>query len=93
MTEKERYLNCRVRRIRKLRYKINDYTAEIAALQEEIKAVMTEQDTDTLTGSDWKVTWKSVTSHSIDSKALREVLPDIAAKFTKTSTYKRFTLT
>ena len=93
MTEREKDLNRRVRRIRNLRAKISGYTAEIETLQEEIKAMMTEQDTDTLIGKDWKIMWKSITSHSIDSKALREVLPDIAARFTKTSTYKRFTIT
>lgn len=36
--------------------------AEIDAAQEAIKAHMDSQGVDTLTGPDWKVAWKSVTS-------------------------------
>ena len=53
---------------------------------------MTAQDTDTLTGVDWKVTWKAVTSSRLDSKALKAALPDVAAQFTRQTTARRFVL-
>ena len=53
---------------------------------------MTAQNTDTLTGLDWKITWKRVTSNRIDSKALKAALPDVAAKYTKQTTSRRFVL-
>ena len=45
---------------------------------------------DTLSGSDWKVTYKAVTSSRLDTSALKKALPDIAAQYTKTTTTKRF---
>ena len=51
---------------------------------------MTEQDKDTLTGIDWKITWKAVTSKRLDTTALKKALPDVAERFTKESTSKRF---
>ena len=64
--------------------------AEITGIEDEIKARMTELDTDELRGGTCKVTWKQVSSTRIDSKALKKELPDIAAKYSSTSTYRRF---
>ena len=47
---------------------------------------------DTLLGLDWKVTWKAVTSNRLDSTALKKELPDIAARFMKKTTARRFVL-
>ena len=51
---------------------------------------ITELDTDELKGGTCKVTWKQVSSTRIDSKALKKELPDTAAKYSSTSTYRRF---
>ncbi len=48
--------------------------------------------TDTLLGTDWKITWKAVTSNRLDTAALKKALPDLAKQFTKTSTSRRFVL-
>lgn len=53
---------------------------------------MTAQDADTLTGIDWKITWKAVTSNRLDTTALKKALPDVAAQYTKTTTARRFVL-
>ena len=53
---------------------------------------MTDRCTDTLTGSDWKITWKAVTSHRLDTAALKKAKPELVAMFTKASTSLRFTL-
>lgn len=64
--------------------------AEIAAAQDEIKAEMAATNTYTLTGTDYKVTWNEITSTRLDSKALKAELPEIAARYTKTTTSRRF---
>ena len=51
---------------------------------------MAAQDVDTLTGVDWKVTWKPVTSTRLDTAALKKALPDVAQRFAKTTTARRF---
>ena len=85
-------LDMKVKELRELKRMADELAGEIEALQDGIKAHMTEQNTDTLTGTDWKIAWKEVTSNRLDSTALKKELPDIAARFMKASTSRRFTL-
>ena len=75
-----------------LRKMADELTAEIEAIQDEIKAHMTEADTDTITAGAFRVTWKAVTSTRIDTAALRKDLPEIWQEYGKTSTTKRFSV-
>ena len=79
-----------VDQIRELTRMREEIDGEIAALQDQLKACMTENDTDTITGVDFKVTWKVYTKNTLDTKALKKDLPEIAERYTKTSEYKRF---
>lgn len=65
-------------------------SAETKAIQNEIKAHMTESDTDTITAGAFKVTWKAVISTRIDTTALRKDLPEIWHEYGKTTTTRRF---
>ena len=85
-------INSKVKELRELRRMAEDLQAEIDALQDEIKAEMTMQGVEILTGIDWKITWKSITQTKLDTTALKKALPDLVTKFSKTSTYKRFTI-
>jgi len=70
----------------------DELQAEIDSLQDTIKAEMTAREVDTLTGVDWKITWKTVKSSRLDSKALKAAFPDVYGQFCKTSTARRFVL-
>ena len=83
-------LNSKVKELRELRRMADELQQEIDGLTDQIKAVMTERDTDTLTGDDYKITWKAVTSSRLDTAALKKALPQVAEQFTKTSTSRRF---
>lgn len=85
-------MNGKIKELRELRRMADELAAEIEAIQDSIKAEMEMQGVDTLTGLDWKVTWKSVTSSRIDTTALKKAVPEIAQKFTKTTTSRRFYL-
>ena len=85
-------LNGKIKELRSLRRMADEVAGEIEALQDAIKAEMTARSVDELTGDDWKVTWKAVTSNRLDSTALKKELPDIAARYTKASISRRFTL-
>lgn len=85
-------MNAKIKELRELKRMADELAGEIEAIQDEIKQHMTEQDTDTLTGIDWKVTWKAVTSKRLDSKALKAAMPDVVEQFTKESVSKRFVL-
>lgn len=85
-------MNAKIKELRELKRMADELQAEIDAIQDSIKAEMTAQETDTLTGLDWKVTWKAVTSNRLDSTALKKELPDIAARFMKQTVSRRFVL-
>ena len=68
----------------------DELDAEIQAAEDEIKAAMV--DDDTLLAGPFKVTWKAVTSSRLDSTALKKALPEIAARFMKQTTTRRFSI-
>ena len=75
-----------------LRRMADELNAEIEAIQDAIKAHMTEADTDTITAGAFKVTWKPVTSTRIDTTAMRKDLPEIWQEYGKTTTTRRFSV-
>ena len=85
-------LDSKVKELRELKRLVSDAEVLIDSLQDEIKAEMTAQGVDTLAGSDWKATWKSITQTKLDTTALKKALPELATKFSKQSTYKRFVI-
>ena len=85
-------INAKVKELRELRQMADELAAEIEAVQDSIKSQMDAQGVDTLAGVDWKVTWKPVTSARLDSSALKKELPEIAARFMKQTTTRRFVL-
>ena len=85
-------LDSQIHELRELRRMADELATAIDTIQDAIKAEMTAAGVDVLTGSDWKATWKIVTSSRIDTAALKKALPDLAAQFTKTSTVRRFSV-
>ncbi len=85
-------MNAKVKELRELRRMSDELAGEIESLQDEIKAEMTAREVDTLTGFDWKVTYKTVKSSRLDSKALKAELPEVAARYMKETTSRRFLL-
>ena len=83
-------LDMKVKELRELRRMAEDLQAEIDAAQDAIKAHMDSQGVDTLAGTDWKVTWKPVTSSRMDTTALKKALPEVAEQFMKSVTSRRF---
>ena len=85
-------MDSKIKELRELRRMADELQAEIDSLQDTIQAEMTARDVDTLAGTDWRVTWKNVTSNRLDSTALKKELPEIAARFMKQTTARRFVL-
>ena len=67
--------------------------AIIDGLKDELKAIMRERNTDTLTGTEHKASYKAVVSSRIDTTALKKDAPEIAMKYTRTTESRRFTFT
>ena len=68
-----------------------DAAAMVEALKDQIKEKMTAAGVDTLVGTEHKATYKAITSSRVDTTALKKDLPDIAARYTKTTETRRFT--
>lgn len=85
-------ISSKVADLRELRRMAAELDAEITGIEDAIKAQLTATGADELAGVDFKITWKPVTSERFDSKALREELPDVAARYMKQTTTRRFLL-
>lgn len=78
----------KVRELRQIQALIDEAQAEAEAIKDSIKAAM--GDSETVQAGEYKVTWKSVSSTRLDAAALRKALPDVAERFTRTTTVRRF---
>ena len=65
--------------------------AMVESLKDQLKERMTAAGVDSLAGSEHKATYKAVTSSRVDTTRLKKDLPEIAARYTKTTTTRRFT--
>jgi predicted phage-related endonuclease len=77
-------------KIKELRRMADELAAEIDSITDSIKAHMDAEGVETISGTDWKVTYKAVTSSRIDTSALKKALPDVVERFSKTTTARRF---
>lgn len=62
----------------------------VDALKDELKQIMHDQNTDTISGTEHKATFKAYSSSRIDTTALKADHPEIAAQYTRTTETRRF---
>lgn len=62
----------------------------VESLKDQLKQAMNAAGVDTLSGTEHKASYKAVTSSRIDTTALKKELPEVAAKYTKTTETRRF---
>ena len=79
-------IEAKARGLRQLQALIEEAQAE--ALKDAIKAAM--GDSESIQAGEYKITWKAVTTARIDTTALKKALPDVAERFTKETTTRRF---
>lgn len=65
--------------------------AMVESLKDQLKERMTAAGVESLAGAEHKATYKAVTSSRVDTTRLKKDLPEIAARYTKTTTARRFT--
>lgn len=83
-------MEAKARELRQLQNLIEEAQAEAEALKDAIKAAM--GDSESIQAGEYKITWKPVKSSRIDTAALKKALPDVAERFTKETTIRRFTV-
>ena len=81
-------MESKVKELMELKRMKEEIEAEIAAAEDEIKKVMGDEET--LVAGAFKVDWKTVISSRIDTTALKKALPEIAERFMKQTTTRRF---
>lgn len=81
-------MESKARELRQLQALIEEAQQEAEAIKDAIKAAM--GDSESIQAGEYKITWKAVTSSRIDTTALRKALPDVAERFTREATTRRF---
>ena len=81
-------MEAKARELRQLQALIEEAQAEAETIKDAIKAAM--GDSESIQAGEYKITWKAVTSSRIDTTALKKALPDVAERFTKETTSRRF---
>ena len=83
-------LEAKARELRQLQALIDESQAEAEAIKDAIKAAM--GDSESIQAGEYKITWKPVKSSRSATAALQKALPDVAERFTKETTVRRFTV-
>lgn len=81
-------IESKVRELQQLQALIEEAQAEAESIKDAIKATMGESEE--LRAGEYRITWKPVQSARVDTAALRKALPDVAERFTRTTTTRRF---
>ena len=81
-------LEAKARELRQLQALIEEAQTEAEAIKDALKAAM--GDSEAIVAGEYRITWKPVTSTRLEASALRKALPDVAARFTKETTVRRF---
>lgn len=83
-------ITSKVKELKELKLMLQELTDEINGIEDSIKTAM--GDNEVLTVGEYKLTYKTVKSSRLDSKSLKSELPEIAARYTVPTEYRRFTI-
>ena len=78
----------KLREYQEVRAMLSEVQDALSALEDEIKAAM--GDSEAIQAGEYRITWKPVKTARIDTTALKKALPDVAERFTRTTTTRRF---
>lgn len=85
-------LEKQVTELKELKVMAEELQAEITAIEDKIKAEMTEQNVSELQVGIFKIRWTPITSNRFDSKAFQSKYADLYKQFSKVIESKRFTI-
>ena len=83
-------LEPKIKELLELKRLKEELEAEIAGMEDEIKAVMGDEET--LIAGAFKVSWTAYTSSRFDSTRFKKDYAELAAAYTKTTTTRRFSV-
>lgn len=85
-------ITTKIESIKTLQAMIDELTAEMESVKDEIKAEMMAQGVDEMAVSCFKVRYKEVKTSRFDSTAFKKTHADLYEQYTKQTTSKRFTI-
>lgn len=83
-------LQSKVKEYRQYKRILEEAKNQLEALQNDITELMETENTDTLTGDDFKITWKNYSKTNFDSKTLKTDIPELYNKYVYVTNYKKF---
>lgn len=83
-------LEAKCRELRQLQNLIEEAQAEAETIKDAIKAAMGASEA--IQAGEYRITWRNITTARVDTTALKKALPDVAARFTKETTVRRFSV-
>ena len=83
-------METKIKELLELKRMKEELEAEITSMEDEIKALMGDEET--LLAGAFKVTWTAYTSSRFDSAKFKKEHADLAAAYTKTTTTRRFSV-
>ena len=90
MTDK--MIEARVKKLRAIEAQQQELMAKADAIKEELQHDMEAKGTDELRTKNFIVRWKKIIGQRLDTKALKEALPDIYSLYTRQTATRRFTI-
>ena len=83
-------LETKCRELRQLQALIDEAQAEAETIKDAIKAAMGTQEA--VQAGEYRITYKAIKTSRLDAAAMKKALPDVAARFTKETTVRRFSV-
>ena len=85
-------LEQQVKELKELKLMQEELQAEIATIEDSLKAEMIAQNTDELHAGIFKIRWTTVKSNRFDSTAFKKVYAELYKQFTRVIESKRFSI-
>ena len=86
-------LDEKLAQLRRCRRGMDTLKQEAEAIEAQVKAELERRGVDQVETDHYKVSWKTVSSTRLDSRALKEERPEIYARYAVSAVTKRFTVT
>ena len=81
-----------VRELKELKVMADELSKEIEAIESSIKNEMDNAGVEEMVVDAWKLRYKTVVSNRIDTTTFKKELPEVAARFSKQTVSRRFTI-
>ncbi len=85
-------LTSKVKELKELKAFADQIACEIAAIEDLLKAEMSARETEEMTIDVYKIRWTTVQSNRFDTTAFKKAMPELAERFTKQTSTRRFSI-